>query len=1058
MTTNNGEVEAGTGRIAQQTEDEPEPTPEPVIGITPPSVVSFPEIIGGADIVRREVQRGGRDRDRDRARRDVDDSIEDEPAVISPEGESIPLSELPSAEPRRRELEEAREQRRVAATLGLPPEQQFTTRLDLATGQPLETFAETPQQREFRLQQEAALANLFGGGTEGERRARIERARFEQATIDYQREAFNRVIRSVEQVEDANLSETEKLARLTSIIQADFDNFTRQRGLFLEGDIPQAEAQLFARRMLDELRRFRGQAQGVAGADGTRISQADFDALPPDFQTIFLNRGFEALRDAIERRNRLAAAPIGPEPESLRARRERVVTPGTQAIGVGGLPGGFFGAGPPTPEQIEALRESGVIAQPEPVTEESRRFFQEHIDESNRASRELLNDREYYDYLVLTGQAQSALDFAVRNGISQTDEEVARLQREAELERQAEIPFNPLDSPLGILDPRFSLPQSAIASQLIATAARGVTSFVRSSPQRAGQLLNQLKTLEIRAPSTLGSGPIPPRITRVQERPIMTRLGSLEEAAEATERVRRNLRAQLGREPTDAELQKALDDLIRAEQRAREPFEPAIREVDPVGEEITARLSLESARLQREGFLRLFRRSGDEIVDQFGQPITPAAAQRLRELRLRPSDFRPATTTEIRAATAARELPAGVTISAAGIERAEGEGFVAPFRQDLVTQDIQRAEGEGFVAPTEPLDPELFGPPLEDLLETPPASDTFIGAGEPEPFAVPETPVTPLRVPQPLTVTPDVTRRAGLAPVGQPAALTTTGISPITGPRAEVSPLTFVAPQTQTQPETLLQPDLERPTEEPTRPAEETPRVTTTLAPVRLQRTRARLPEIEAAPETRGVRERGLESAAWRQGGTQWINVDPPYEAANFSFPTSRPVGSRVFQSAIEAFRFASSRVVLSQTARDRWAQFFEGQGESARRSPSPLASRSQGVTPQPVTVSTGGSIPTFNELAADEIAAFQADLESVRTDPQRQAIDRERQAFAEGFARDVAPIKEEKQRVKDARRREVGPRRAKIEGETRQLRRPSISIGRARQQPVSPATQEVDF
>ncbi len=272
-------------------------------------------------------------------RGDDDDDDDDRPrgpsgeetAVITEEGERIPLSELPSADDRRERLEDERLDREQLSQrisrrrrLGLddsdlldPDEVRFTSRLDIedddALGDTLEVIPETRGEQQFRQGQEAALADMFGGGTEGERRARAERARFEAARREWSAGAFQRAIEFADVLDNAGVPEAEQPAQMEAFLERDFDSFVGARTDILTGDLPADKRREFALEVLRQDRRrdeFEAMPR-VTGADGSTLSQSDFNSLTPAQQSVFRNGGFEALRNFTNTQNAAIARQDG---------------------------------------------------------------------------------------------------------------------------------------------------------------------------------------------------------------------------------------------------------------------------------------------------------------------------------------------------------------------------------------------------------------------------------------------------------------------------------------------------------------------------------------------------------------------------------------------------------------------------------------------------------------------------------------------------------------------------------------------------------------------------
>ena len=796
------------------------------------------------------------DDDDDRPRRQVGPSGEPT-TVIDREGESIPLEDLPPIEPRRERLEDERldeeqlserisRRRRLGLDESdlLEDEPVFTQRLD-EEGNVIESFEETRAGRESRLGQEAALADQFGGGTQGEIEARRERARFEAARQEWRASAFQRALEFADVMDNAGIPESEQLPQMEAFLERDFDNFVGSRTQVLTGDLPRDEVRSFASRVLAQDRQ-RDQFEAmprVQGGDGSFLSQSDFNNLTPEQQQVFTSQGFEALRTFTNQRN--IELVTGGQPTGL-------FLPPT--------PAGFGAGGPITQDTSDVPSTPGVgpgvVATPEAVIEQD-------IERSNTEARSLLNDREYFEYLTITGQSQEAIDFSLRQGVTVSDAEIQALQAQAQSQQLG------LDPRFGVFDPRVAVPQSAVASQFIANTSAAIVNAVRTNAARTGrtasQVFQELRGLEIRPSTTLGSGPTLPVVIRRGQNlspelradieqaldesfarrviPELPESGSVPPSVDPSLVTQPQITGRVAATPemiarAEAELAEAAARFRARQQITLVPERTQTRIVDPsdLRSENAQRFRLELQRdlgrmpsdsevvraITQHNFdvrtaaqVSLRNKNGVIVDTATGQAVSADTLTLLRSVGVRAQDLAPATVATSQSSDAA--IPATTVF--------EGE-----------------QAGPAIITRPEPAAPEQPVTTTTPRIVTQPAPEIQLGEAT-QPQIVTQT--QPLTNPetgtgtQPQTVTQT-------QPLTLPQTLAQPQVSPETGPLAEVNPLTETEREQQTRTEDELLAD------EPPPPPRDTPEA---IRPRDLEAPRRPVEDVPTRgpqPRTRG--------------------------------------------------------------------------------------------------------------------------------------------------------------------------------------------------------------
>ena len=203
------------------------------------------------------------------------------------------------------------------------------------------------------------------------------------------------------------------------------------------------------------------------------------------------------------------------------------------------------------------------------------------------------------------------------------------------------------------------------------------------------------------------------------------------------------------------------------------------------------------------------------------------------------------------------------------------------------------------------------------------------------------------------------------------------------------------------------------------------------------------LPEPQQDEDAK--RTAGFVAVAWRQGN-QWILVDPPYDIANFSFPTSTPTGSKFVRNASEALEFVlATGELISAETRQRFADFFESIELESFEQIKEITERD----------ALADAEARITQATFDQEAAV-SEAEMARIDIAK-AIDNQR----------IDAEKEGPQRERDRLRAEIeaeleafgiGPQNQGPQLPKQPRKRINFSFGRASQKPVIASAKEVDF
>lgn len=214
--------------------------------------------------------------------------------------------------------------------------------------------------------------------------------------------------------------------------------------------------------------------------------------------------------------------------------------------------------------------------------------------------------------------------------------------------------------------------------------------------------------------------------------------------------------------------------------------------------------------------------------------------------------------------------------------------------------------------------------------------------------------------------------------------------------------------------------------------------------------SRARLPEFGPGEDDKGRDLSGLIPVAWKQHG-RWILVLPPYEIANFQFPALAPTGARFHRDSIEALAFVDTLVDLSPRAREFWVSFATLTSEEAVINVKDRKDELSGIVAEETIVRN--EVDTERAPANSEKVQLRTQVAALRL-----PIDTEQGKLRAELQESRIDINKEQEELRASIEEELLGFGFKSKKESRPLRRPQVSFGRARQRPVVATATEVDF